>query len=108
MIKVETVEKFNLKEFDKIKNLTRVNLDVKGTLFVGDTFECDEQMAKYLTGDNPLKKAVVKVIEVEPKKKEVIEETLPSEELLEKIEEIPEAVVEELPKSKKNKKNKKK
>ena len=67
MIKVEAIESFTLQEFDKIKNLQRKAIDRKGTLFVGDTFECDEEMCKYLTGGNALKKVVVKVIEVLPK-----------------------------------------
>ena len=33
---------------------------------VKDTFECDKEMVDYLTGNNPLNKAVVKVIEVIP------------------------------------------
>lgn len=64
MIKCEVIEKFKLKDFGKLKNISRVSTDEIGTLFVGDTFECDEEMAKYLTGDNVLKKVVVKVIEV--------------------------------------------
>ena len=70
MIRVEVIEQFNFKDYDKIKDtIKRKSIDVKGTLFIGDTFECDEDMIKYLTGDNPLNKTVVKVIEVEPKKK---------------------------------------
>ena len=69
MVKVEVIEKFSLKAFGEIKNLTRgTKSDKYGELYVTDTFECDEKMAKYLTGDNALKKVVVKVIEVEPKK----------------------------------------
>ena len=70
MIKCEVIEKFTLKDFDLLKNVQRKNGGAKGTLYVRDTFECDEEMAKYLTGDNALKKVVVKVIEVEPEKKE--------------------------------------
>ena len=75
MIKVEVIEKFTLKDFDELKNIERKSTGTIGTLFVGDRFECSESMAKYLTGDNPLKKAVVKVVEVEPivKKLEVPE-----------------------------------
>lgn len=68
MIKVEVVEKFNLKDFNKLKNITRKSVNEEGKLFVGDTFECDEKMAKYLTGGNPLNKVVVKVLEIMPKK----------------------------------------
>lgn len=67
MIKCEVIEKFNLKDFAKLKNIKRVAKDVEGKLFVGDTFECDESMADYLTGNNVLKKAVVKIIEVAKK-----------------------------------------
>ena len=67
MIKCEVIEKFNLKDFAKLKNIKRVAKNVEGKLFVGDTFECDETMADYLTGNNVLKKAVVKVIEVAKK-----------------------------------------
>ena len=77
MIKVEVIEKFSLKEFNKIQNIARASIDEMGKLFVGDTFDCDEDMAKYLLGDNPLGRAVVKVIEVEPKEEtidEIVEE----------------------------------
>lgn len=67
MIRVEVIEQFTLKDFEKIKDsIKRKSIDVKGTLFIGDTFECDEDMVKYLTGNNEQGKTVVKVIEVEP------------------------------------------
>ena len=66
MIKVEVIEEFTLKRFDELKNIQRKSIEVKGRLFVGDTFECDEDMVKYLTGNNEQGKTVVKVIEVEP------------------------------------------
>ena len=76
MIKVEVIEKFTLKDFNELKNIKRKSVEKEGTLYVGDTFECSEDMAKYLTGDNALKKAVVKVIEIVPQKieKEAIDE----------------------------------
>lgn len=83
MVKCEVIEKFNLKDFAKLKNIKRVAKDVEGKLFVGDTFECDESMADYLTGNNVLKKAVVKVIEVakkEPTKEAKIVEEITKEE----------------------------
>lgn len=93
MIRVEVVEKFNFKDFEKIKNsIKRKSIDVKGTLFKGDTFECDEDMVKYLTGSNEQGKNVVKVIEVEPKKEELgfisiekIEETIGGELTIEEV-----------------------
>ena len=83
MIKVETIEEFTLKDFDKLKNIKRFNEEKnkEGCLFVGDTFECDENMAKYLTGNNKLNKIVVKVIEVIPEKfKTTFEEVEPPKE----------------------------
>lgn len=68
MVRLKTIEKFNLRDFDKLKDIKRVGKDEYGKLFVGDTFECDEEMAKYLTGDNPLKKSVVELVEVIPNK----------------------------------------
>jgi len=66
MIRVEVIEQFTLKDFYKLNNIKRKSIDVKGTLFIGDTFECDEDMVKYLTGNNEQGKTVVKVIEVKP------------------------------------------
>lgn len=75
MVKVEVIEKFTLKEFGKLKNITRGTANDKyGELYITDTFECDEEMAKYLTGNNALNKVVVKVIEVEPEQWAVTEE----------------------------------
>ena len=78
MIKVEVIEEFTLKDFNLLKNIKRKSKDVKGRLFVGDTFECDEDMFKYLTGSNLLNKVVVKLIETikEAKVEEVKEENV--------------------------------
>lgn len=73
MIKCETIEKFNIANFKALKNIERAGIEKEGTLFIGDTFECDEEMAKYLTGENVFKRSFVKIIEVEPAK--VVEET---------------------------------
>ncbi len=70
MIKVKVIEEFTLKDFDKLENIKRANADEKGKLFVGDEFNCDENMAKYLTGNNLLGKTVVEIIEVKEEKKE--------------------------------------
>jgi hypothetical protein len=74
MIKCEVIENFTLEDYNKLKNVKKVSNKKDNEFSVGDTFECDEEMAKYLLGDNVLKKTVVKVIEVEKKeqaKKEV-------------------------------------
>ena len=70
MIKVEVTKRFTLNDFNKIKNLKRwTNGDKEGMLFVGDTFECNEDMLKYLTGDNIKGEVVVQIVELDPKKK---------------------------------------
>ena len=66
MIKCEAIADFTLEKFNELKNITRKLLEEKSKLFKGDTFECDEKMADYLTGNNALNKVVVKVIEVMP------------------------------------------
>ncbi len=75
MIKVEVIEEFTLGKFNELKNITRKQKKEEGKLFIGDTFECDKKMADYLTGNNPINRAVVKVIEVIPEEK--IEENKP-------------------------------
>ena len=71
MVKCEVIEKFTLKEFDKLKNIERAsNIGKYGELNPRDTFECDEKMADYLTGNNASNKVVVKVVEVMPEKKD--------------------------------------
>lgn len=89
MIRVEVIEQFNFKDYDKIKDtIKRKSIDMKGTLFIGDTFECDEDMVKYLTGNNEQGKTVVKVIEVEPKKisvEKVVENAKDDKEFVEPI-----------------------
>lgn len=78
MIKVEVIEDFTLQKYDELQNVQRKAKEIKGKLFVGDTFECTEEMAKYLTGDNPLGKVVVTVIEYEPKEETPIEQPKPT------------------------------
>ena len=69
MIKVEVIEKFDLERYNELKNIQRVKIDKYGSLFVGDTFECSQDLVEYLTGSNRLGRAFVKVIEVKPEKK---------------------------------------
>ncbi len=72
MIKCEVIKDFTLKRFNELKNIKRKSFDTKGKLYIGDTFECDEDMVKYLTGNNDEGEVVVKVIEVEPEKTEIV------------------------------------
>lgn len=66
MVKCEVIERFTLGRFNELKNIERKSIDTKGELYVGDTFECSDDLAQYLTGENTLGKTVVKVIEVIP------------------------------------------
>lgn len=70
MIRCETIRDFDLKDFAKLKEIERKNpnKNKEGKLYEGDTFKCDSEMAKYLTGNNKDKITVVKIIEVEPEK----------------------------------------
>ena len=108
MIKVEVLEDFTLKDFGELKNIERGTAkEEKGKLFKYDKFECSKDMCEYLTGKNPLNRAVVKVIEVEPEiikandeikvKKDNVEVTINKNE-----------IVKEIKKQSKNKKHGKK
>lgn len=77
MVKVKVIAPFYLARFGELQNIQRVSLDEDGKLFVGDTFECTEEMADYLIQGNAMKRAFVEVIEIIPAKKE---EPKPTEE----------------------------
>ena len=72
MIKCKVIEEFTLERFKEIKNIQRVSKDQVGRLYVGDTFECEKELAEYLTGNNAKKKVVVEVIEVIPKEEKKV------------------------------------
>ena len=107
MIRVEVIEQFTLKDFYKLNNIKRKSIDVKGTLFIGDTFECDEDMVKYLTGNNEQGKVVVKVIEVVPEIIKTNDEIKVKKDNVEVIINKNE-IVKEIKKQSKNKKSSKK
>ena len=67
MIKCEVIEEFTFGEFLKLKNIKRSSARNEiGRLYVKDTFECDKEIAKYLSGNNHKGIKVVKIIEVIP------------------------------------------
>ena len=70
MVTCEVIEEFTLKDFDKLTNIKRKNVDTIGRLYVGDVFDCEDEMATYLTGGNVKRKVVVKILEIVPVKKE--------------------------------------
>lgn len=100
MIKVEVIGKFTLEDYKKLKNVKKVTNRKENEFDVKDTFECDEKMVDYLTGNNALNKVVVKVIEVNPEKVTV-------EKIIESAKDDKEYVVTEPKKNKKEKSSKK-
>lgn len=69
MIKCETIKDFTLGKFGELQNIQRKRVDTYGKLYVGDIFECSEELAKYLMGNNTNGNIVIKIIEVIPKNK---------------------------------------
>lgn len=72
MIKCKVIENFTLEKFNQLENVKKVEIRKDNEFGVGDTFECTEKMADYLTGNNALNKTVVKVIEVVPEQLEEV------------------------------------
>ena len=72
MVRVEVIEEFTLGKFNELKNIERANPNKNedGHLYVNDKFECTEEMARYLGGENGEHRAFIKIIEVIPEKKE--------------------------------------
>jgi hypothetical protein len=66
MIKCEVIKEFTLEKYDELKNIKRKSIEVKGKLLIGDTFECEKEMADYLMGGNSKNETVVKIIEIIP------------------------------------------
>lgn len=103
MIKCEAIKEFTLGRYDELKNIQRKSIEIKGKLLIGDTFECEKDLADYLLGKNDKNMAVVKVIEIEPEK-EIEDGTL--EHPYKTI--MPQPIKEEKPKTSKKKKSSKK
>ena len=71
MIKCEVVQRFTLERFNELKNIQRIGVDTYGELYVGDIFECEKELADYLTGNNSKNACVVKVIEIIPEEPKI-------------------------------------
>ena len=74
MIKAKVIKDFSFEAFYTIEGTlirAKTTKNEKGKLYVGDTFECDEETAKYLSGNNPINEVVIKVEEtINPIKEE--------------------------------------
>lgn len=81
MRKLEVLAQFTLGRFDEIENIDRVNplQDKKNVLYVGDVFECEEDLARYLLNAKDLEgNPVVKEIREQKEiKSEIKEEKKP-------------------------------
>ena len=75
MVKCEVINQdVTVREFERLKNIKRIKsndeITVPNHFDIGDTFETDEDMAKYLAGETPNQPIVcVKVLEVIPETK---------------------------------------
>lgn len=108
MIKLEAKENFTLRNWGALKNIKRAtSYDKDGMLMKGDTFETDEETARYLTNEtpNPVNRAVATIVEII--KEAVKEEAKKEENASYKIEEA-EVQVKEAEKPKKKPVRKKK
>lgn len=74
MVKLKATRDFTLAKFNEITIIKRKDRDIKGWVYNEDVFECNEEMAKYLTGNNDNKIVVAEILEVEPVKEEIKEE----------------------------------
>ena len=68
IVKCEATKDFTLERFDELKNIKRKNNFEyeKNKIYIGDVFECNEDLAKYLDGENAKGKIVIKILEVIP------------------------------------------
>ena len=107
MIKVEVIENFTLEDYSKLKNVKKVISRKENEFGARDTFECDEKMVDYLTGNNAFNKVVVKVIEVKPEIIKTNNEIKVKKDNVEVIINTNE-IVKEIKKQSKNKKHSKK
>lgn len=63
MNKVEVTEYFTLEEFDKLKNIVKLEKREENEFASGDTFECTDKMVDYLMGNNPANMSVIRVLQ---------------------------------------------
>ena len=68
MIRCEVIKEFTFGNFNELENITRRSVDTYGKLYIGDTFECKEDIARYLLGNNERGKIVIKILEIIPNK----------------------------------------
>ncbi len=65
MIKAEAKQQFNLKDYTKVEIIKKWS-EKPNEFNKGDQFYCDQEMADYLSGNNPLQMNVIQILEVIP------------------------------------------
>ena len=91
MVKCEVInQEVTIREFNRLKNIKRIKtndeITVPNRFDIGDTFETDDEMAKYLAGETPNQPIVcIKVLEIIPDK---VEEQPKVEKTIKKQEEV--------------------
>ena len=79
MVRLKAKEMFTLKRFNETSEIIRADSGncESGKFYTGDTFICGSELAKYLLNEieNPVKRALVELIEVIPEKEKRNEET---------------------------------
>lgn len=67
MVKLEATQEFTLARFNELKNIQRRSITPNdGRILVGDTFECEKDLADYLLGGNAKRVVVAKLVEIIP------------------------------------------
>lgn len=68
MVKAKAIMDYTTKDFDKLENLVRndASKDEEGSIYIGDTFECDKELASYFCGGNDYGLNLIEVLEVIP------------------------------------------
>lgn len=79
MVKCEAIDSFTLERFKELRNVVKKMEKPENRFDAGDIFECEDEMAKYLTGENSKNKVVARVLEVIPAKIETKEEKVKEE-----------------------------
>jgi hypothetical protein len=81
MIKVKVIEDFYFGRYAELKNVVRLHdRGMENYFCKGDTFECEQDIAYYLTKTNEKGRAFIEIIEVIPEKQAEIPEEKPVEE----------------------------
>ena len=66
VIKCEAIKDFTLKRFDELINYKKKSQSLKGHIGKGDTFECSQELAEYLSGKNDKGLKVIRILEYIP------------------------------------------